>query len=63
MASQNTTRLKVLDFLLGMVYYLDNLEEGRVMRAVTIYVACWKCGRQMRIKQDDYRNGLVCGSC
>ena len=38
-------------------------KKGLEMAKVMIYVACWKCGRQMKIDQDAYYNGLVCGGC
>lgn len=36
---------------------------AKVKSKIMIYVACWKCGESMRIDQDSYYNGLVCGKC
>jgi hypothetical protein len=28
-----------------------------------VYVACWKCGVRMEIRERDYTHGLACGKC
>ena len=28
-----------------------------------IYISCWKCGKSMKIAEQEYTNGTICPSC